>query len=264
MHEHRQNQTALGGQQLAGLFEQVHPGCGIHCGVGRLQQSVVVRPFPVGFLPFRSLDIGNRQPFARRAHRPGRSKDRLFQPDIIPVAFRRSDHHVDVDPGRAGHFGINLRHPDHARHAFSGIKIELQPVGKARLGEQGLGLLDIRLGGLGHVRRRVGYRHRVISTLFAKAQQHGIDHRLPVDHQFQRLAHLHVVEWRNVDLHRYGHRVRGPGFKQTDRRVILKRRDHCRIDVQHQINLARLQRRDGSDRFLRHRDAQALGLGQAR
>ena len=50
------------------------------------------------------------------------------------------------------------------------------------------------------------------------------------------------------------------GFQQHDRRIVLQRRNDRWIDVQHQIDLAGLDRRHGGDRFLRDRDLDAFCL----
>ena len=84
VHEHRQDQAAFLGEQLAGLLEQLRAFRRIDGRVRLQQHGVIIRPLPVGLLPFGALGVGDRQAFARRAHRPRRGDGRLFQPDVIP------------------------------------------------------------------------------------------------------------------------------------------------------------------------------------
>ena len=92
----------------------------------------------------------------------------------------------------------------------------------AGFSQQLLGHFDVLLRRLLGDRKPGGERHRIVGAGFAEAEQHRVDHRLTVDDELQRLAHLEVVEGRRVDPHRHRHRVRGARLQQLDIGIVLE------------------------------------------
>jgi len=213
-------------------------------GAGLADQLIERRIVPMGLVPGRIGRIEQREDrVGRRLHVVESDVERALFPDLIQVGAVRHGLHIDIESRRLRHLthGDRQLGPDRrlvGRDQGRGETVRIPGLGKQllRLGDVGLGQRLIGVEAIGAAERRI-IAGRAI------ALDDEIDQGRPVDAERQRLADPHIVERLLIAAEDDVAELAGRDAQRPDAVGALEPGIFGRLHADHQIRIARDQRR---------------------